>query len=199
MKTIVIATKNKGKIKEMKDQFRDLPVQIKSLFEFGQLPDAVEDGQNFEENAFIKASFYSKLTKCACLADDSGLEIDVLDKRPGIYSARFSGTHADDKSNNEKMLSEMKKVNADSSAASYKCVLAFVDTSGQKLKAQGECRGLIKNQPKGDNGFGYDPYFYPKKSTKSMAEMTLEEKDRISHRGKAIRKMKNLLAEYLSC
>ncbi|MDQ0204436.1 RdgB/HAM1 family non-canonical purine NTP pyrophosphatase [Pectinatus haikarae] len=198
MKTIIIATKNKGKIREMAEEFAELPVIIRALDEFGELPDAVESGHTFAENARIKAAFYSRLTGQACLADDSGLEIDILDKRPGIYSARFAGDNASDGDNNKKMISEMKKAGVDSSNARYKCVLAFFDINGRILQAEGECEGKIKLSPKGSNGFGYDPYFYIRGGKKSMAEISALEKNEISHRGKAVKRMKILLAEYLA-
>lgn len=198
MKTIVIATKNKGKIKEMIKQFGNLPVQIKSLAEFGDLPDAVENGKTFTENAKIKASFYAKLIKQPCLADDSGLEVEALAKRPGIYSARFAGEHGNDVKNNAKLVSEIKKAGVTSSAACYRCAMVFCDTDGQFLQVKGSCEGVIKLQPRGENGFGYDPYFYPVGEDKTMAQLSAEEKNKISHRGEAIRKMKELLAEYLA-
>ncbi|TCS79707.1 XTP/dITP diphosphatase [Pectinatus cerevisiiphilus] len=198
MKTIIIATKNKGKVKEMEAAFDGLPIIVRALSEFGELPSAVESGQTFAENARIKAAFYARLTGMACLADDSGLEVDVLDKQPGIYSARFAGTHASDAENNNKLLNEMKKTGSSSSPARYKCVLAFFDVNGEILQSEGTCEGIIKIQPRGDNGFGYDPYFYVCGGQKSMAEISLAEKNVISHRGKAVKKMKKLLAEYLS-
>lgn len=195
MKTIIIATKNKGKIKELIDAFADLPVNIKSLAEFPDLPEAVEDGSTFAENALIKARFYSEKTGAACIADDSGLEIDILDKKPGVYSARFAGEQATDAENNNKMIEEIRKKQVSESSARYKCVLVFHDVDGKILQADGSCEGSIKLQAQGTNGFGYDPYFYIK--DKTMAQMTLAEKNAVSHRGLAIKKMKVLLAEYL--
>lgn len=195
MKTIIIATKNKGKIKELIDAFADLPVNIKSLAEYPDLPEAVEDGSTFAENALIKARFYSGKTGAACIADDSGLEIDILDKKPGVYSARFAGEHATDAENNNKMIEEIRKKQVSESSARYKCILVFYDVDGKILQADGSCEGSIKLQAQGTNGFGYDPYFYIK--DKTMAQMTLAEKNAVSHRGLAIKKMKVLLAEYL--
>lgn len=197
MKTIVIATKNKGKIKEMIQEFAELPVSIKALAEFGSFPDAVEDGTSFAENAYIKAKFYSEKTGMACIADDSGLEIDALNKRPGIYSARFAGEPSNDQANNEKMIDELNKINCTESNGRYKCVLVFYDTNGKVFQADGVCEGVVRLTAKGSNGFGYDPYFYLPEAKKSMAEMTAKEKNKISHRGKAVSKMKDLLAGYL--
>ena len=197
MKKIVVATKNKGKIREMMKAFAGLEVELVPLSEFGELPDAEENGATFSENAFAKAEFYMKQTNTACLADDSGLEIDVLDGAPGVYSARFAGFHADDEANNEKMREELRAHNVKESKAAYKCVLSFVDINGEKLEAEGSCEGVVRDAaPKGEGGFGYDPYFYIA-DDKTMAELSLEEKDAVSHRGKALRIMGNLLGNYL--
>ena len=196
LKTIVIATKNKGKIREMAQAFAGLPVKLVPLSAFGELPDAVEDGATFEENAKIKAEFYRKETKTACLADDSGLEAAALGGAPGVYSARFAGEHATDDANNEKLLAEIAKRGADSSPAAYRCVLAFNDTDGTTLTAEGSCEGAIRPEARGNGGFGYDPYFYIEEN-KTMAELTLAEKDAISHRGKALREMARKLSAYL--
>lgn len=195
VKKIVIATKNKGKIREMKDSFKELPVEILALSDFGDLPDAVEDGQSFKENAMKKAKFYMEKTGCACMADDSGLCVDALEGAPGIYSARFSGEHANDAKNNEKLVAELRAKGLEESAAAYHCALVFVDTDGKCLDTEGICEGIIRTEAKGCNGFGYDPHFYI--NEKSMAEHTLEEKSAISHRGKAVRSMVKLLGEYL--
>ena len=194
MKKIVIATKNKGKLREMAKAFAELPVEIVSLEDFGKLPDAVEDGKTFAENAKIKAAFFMSRTGCACIADDSGLEVEALNGKPGVYSARFAGFHADDGTNNQKLLAELDGVGVDKSKADYRCALAFVDTDGYTLETEGVCYGTIKKIPKGDGGFGYDPYFYID-DNKTMAELTLEEKDKISHRGTALRKMVALLSK----
>ena len=196
MKTIVIATKNKGKIREMTQAFEGLPVKLVPLSDFGDLPDAVEDGTTFAENAKIKARFYMKETNTACLADDSGLEAEALGGGPGVYSARFAGEHATDDANNEKLLAEIAKKGLASSPAAYRCVLAFVDTDGSTLTAEGSCAGVIRPEARGSGGFGYDPYFYIEEN-KTMAELTLPEKDAISHRGKALREMTKALSRYL--
>lgn len=197
MKKIVVATKNKGKIKEMIKAFDGLEMELVPLSDFGDLPDAVEDGTTFEENAICKAKFYMQQTKTACLADDSGLEVDVLNGAPGVYSARFAGYHADDEANNRKLLAELKKHQVSESGAAYRCVLAFVDTDGSILTADGSCEGKVKvASPQGDGGFGYDPYFYIEEN-RTIAQMSLEEKDKISHRGKALRIMGAKLADFI--
>ncbi len=197
MKKIIVATKNQGKIKEMINSFTDLPVELHSLSEFGPLPEAIEDGNTFTENALKKARFYAKETGLACLADDSGLEIAVLDNAPGIYSARFAGYHADDLANNQKMLSELNNKQVESSPAQYVCSLVFVDTDGTELTSIGKCKGIIRNFAQGNNGFGYDPYFFVPELNKTMAELSIEEKNKISHRGKALFAMEKQLGDYL--
>lgn len=196
MKKIVIATKNKGKIKEIKDAFLDLPVELVSLGDIdSELPEPIEDGDTFIENSLIKAKYYQEQTGMACLADDSGLEVEALGGAPGVYSARYSGENADDASNNAKLVEELRKLGMDSSEADYQCALTFIDIDGSVLQSQGFCRGEIRLEAVGSNGFGYDPYFYV--GDKSMAQLTLEEKDAISHRGDALRKMAVQLKEYL--
>ena len=197
MKTIVIATKNKGKIREMTQAFRNLPVRLLPLSDFGNLPDAVEDGTTFSTNAKIKARFYMEKTGVACLADDSGLEVELLDGAPGVYSARFAGEHATDEENNDKLIAEITRKGASSSPAAYRCVLAFADTDGTILTSEGSCAGVIRPKAQGSGGFGYDPYFYIA-ADKTMAELTLTEKDAISHRGAALRQMAQLLSEHLT-
>ena len=195
MKKIVIATKNKGKIREMENAFQGMAVQLVPLSAFGAMPDAVEDADTFEGNARIKAAFYMKKTGCACLADDSGLEVRALGGAPGVYSARFAGYHADDTANNAKLLSELERVGQAASAAAYRCALVFVDTDGSELLTTGSCEGTIRRTAQGKGGFGYDPYFYV--GDKSIAELSLEEKDKISHRGQALHRMAEKLREYL--
>ncbi len=195
MKKIVVATKNPGKVREMIRAFEGLPVELVPLSDFGELPDATEDGETFEANAEKKARFYMEQTKEACLADDSGLTVEALGGGPGVHSARFAGEHADDAANNAKLLSELRRAGTDHSPAAYRCALAFVDTDGTLLMAKGSCLGVIQFAPRGSGGFGYDPYFYVG-DKKTMAELTLEEKNVISHRGEALRAMAKRLREY---
>ena len=197
MKKIVIATKNKDKVKEIKAVFKELPAEILSLADFENLPDAVEDGKTFEENARIKAKFFVEKLNLACLADDSGLEVEALDGLPGVFSARFSGYHADDETNNQKLLDELQKIGVEESKADYRCALSFIDVDGTEIQTSGIIEGTVKKIPKGNGGFGYDPYFYID-DTKTMAELTPDEKNSISHRGAALRKMLPKLKERLS-
>ena len=188
MKKIVIASKNLDKVKEMRLILKNLPLEILSLADFKDLPDAIEDGLTFEDNALIKAKFFRKLTGLACLADDSGLEVDALNGLPGVYSARFAGYHADDTSNNQKLLDELEKIGVKESQAAYRCALAFVDIDGTELLTTGKIDGKIKTVAQGNGGFGYDPYFYID-DLKTMAQLSLDEKNKISHRGAALCKI----------
>ena len=192
---ILLATKNVGKLREMQNAFADLPVELAPLGSlFADLPEPVEDGATFTENALIKARYYAEKTHYPCLADDSGLEVAALGNAPGVLSARFAGYHADDAANNAKLLAELAKANAKESAAAYRCVLAYVDEK-REILTEGTCRGTIKTAAKGSGGFGYDPYFYV--GDKTLAQLSLAEKDKISHRGQALRAMAIRLKEIL--
>lgn len=196
MKKILIATRNNGKLCEMTAALSDLPVKVLSLADFENLPDAVEDGKTFEDNARIKAKFFHALTGLACIADDSGLEVDALNGAPGVNSARYAGYHADDGTNNQVLLNELKKVGVEESPADYRCALCYVDDDVEIITF-GKIDGTIKILPRGKGGFGYDPYFYVS-DTKTMAELTTAEKDSISHRGKALRKILPLLKAHFN-
>ena len=195
---IVIATKNKGKILELRAALAHLKAEIVSLAEFGDIGDAVEDGKTFAENALIKAKYYMEKTGLPCIADDSGLEVAALNGEPGVYSARYAGIHANDTANNKKLVAELQKKNLTASAADYRCALVFIDTDGKHILTEGSVDGTIKINPKGTNGFGYDPYFYTAEyAGRTMAELTVAEKEKISHRGKAVQKIVKCLEEYM--
>lgn len=185
MDKILLATTNQGKIKELKDIFKQTGVEILSLNDLDtKYEPPVEDGKTFEDNAEIKAEYYSELTGLPCIADDSGLEVDALNFEPGVYSARYAGENATSAENNKKLIDEIKALGLESSLAFYSCVLCLYDhKTGFKKCTYGKCYGEIKITPRGSNGFGYDPYFYV--FDKSVAEMSMEEKAKISHRGKA--------------
>ena len=194
---IVIATKNQGKVREMINAFQGLPVELVSLADLAErFQEPVEDGDTFAANSMLKAGYYQKQTGMACLADDSGLEVEALGGAPGVYSARFAGENASDADNNAKLQQELKKLGRESSPAAYQCALTFMDADGRVLTAKGFCRGEIRLQARGENGFGYDPYFYVGDVT--MAEMSLAEKQAISHRGAALREMAKLLQDYFA-
>ena len=197
MKQIVLASKNVDKLKEMRRVLGSLPLEILSLTEFADMPDAVEDGSTFEANALIKARFFREQTGLACLADDSGLEVDALGGLPGVHSARFAGYHADDATNNQKLLNELAKRGVTESAAAYRCALAYVDTDGTEIVTDGKICGTIKTVACGSGGFGYDPYFYLD-ADKTMAQLTVDEKNLISHRGAALKEMVSRLTEKFS-
>ena len=185
MDKILLATTNTSKIKELKDIFKQTGVEILSLDDLGtRYEPPVEDGKTYQDNAEIKAEYYSELTGLPCISDDSGLEVDALNFEPGVYSARYAGENATIAENNKKLIDEIKALGLESSLASYSCTLCLYDhKTGFKKCTYGKCYGEIKITPRGSNGFGYDPYFYV--CDKSVAEMSMEEKAKISHRGKA--------------
>lgn len=197
MKEIVIASKNKGKIAEIEKYFATLPVKVISLAEFPEVDEPIEDGDTFEKNSLIKASYYALRTGKACLADDSGLEVDALNYAPGVYSARFAGEHATDAENNQKLLVSLENISQNKRQARFRCALTFLDTDGTVITCDGSCEGQIAFALSGDGGFGYDPLFYLPELNKSMAQLSMEEKNKISHRGKALKKMAEKLAGYL--
>jgi len=196
MKKVVLATKNAGKVHELREVLGHLPIELLSLADFSAVPEPVEDGATFADNARIKAHYYMEKTGCACIADDSGLAVDILDGAPGVHSARFAGVHGDDAANNAKLVTELRAHGVESSPAAYHCVLLFADTDGQEVMAAGQCAGEVRTNPRGTNGFGYDPYFY--RGEQTMAELTLVEKQRISHRGAALREFIPALTDYLA-
>lgn len=187
---LVLASKNKGKIKEIKTSLVIPSLIVQSLNEFPDLPEVIEDGSSFLENALKKAQTISKALNLPVMADDSGLEVDALQGAPGIYSARFAGDQATDQQNNEKLLALLKGVPETRRTARFVCALVLYLPSGEWFQAQGVCEGSIALTPQGDQGFGYDPVFYLPEFQKTMAELPLETKNRISHRAKALENMK---------
>ena len=189
----MIATRNKGKIREIREVLNGLGLRIYALSDFSDVPEIEEDGKNFTENALKKARFYSKYFGMMTIADDSGLEVDSLKGLPGIYSARYAGEGASSQANNQKLLREMEGVPISKRGAKFKCLLAMVSPDGKEAIAEGSCKGSIGFREKGKRGFGYDPLFILPKYGKTMAELSLEEKNKISHRGKALRKLRKLM------
>jgi XTP/dITP diphosphohydrolase len=196
MMEIVVATKNQGKVAEITVALADLPVKVLSLHDFGFCPEAVENGNTFEANAILKATHYSLITGKPCLADDSGLEVDALHGAPGVYSARYAGEGATEEACNKKLLAELSGVPAEERTARFRCVLAYVDPNGTLLTAEGASEGVILEAPQGTGGFGYDPLFYVPSFKKTYAELTVDEKNVISHRGQALRNMAMKLVKY---
>ena len=185
---LVLATRNAGKTREICDLLRDFPVEIKNLDDFGPIPCVEEDGISFDENAYKKASFTAKVLGFPALADDSGLEVEALGGAPGIHSARYAGPNATDAENNAKLLSEME--GKAERAAAFTCVISIAVPSGVALTYEARCEGLIPEVPGGNSGFGYDPVFYYPPLNKTFAQLSAEEKNRVSHRGKAFAELK---------
>lgn len=173
-------------------------MRIFALSGFPDNPDIEEDGKSFAENALKKARFYSKYFGKLTIADDSGLEVDVLKGAPGIFSARYAGKGASDRENNEKLLNEMRGVPPSKRRAKFKCVVAIVSPGGKEATVEGSCSGKIGFRGAGKKGFGYDPLFVLPQYGKTMAQLSLEEKDRISHRGKALRKLRKIIKTFRS-
>ncbi len=193
--TIVLATRNSGKLREIRKFLEGFPVEIMDLNSFGPIPEVKEDGSTFEENAYKKASFTAKVLGFPALADDSGLEVAALDGAPGVRSARYAGPDASDAQNNEKLLKELSA--AANREARFCCVLSLAVPSGPALTYEATCEGLILEAPKGKNGFGYDPLFFYPPLEKTFGEMTIEEKARVSHRGKALEELKSEFGKIL--
>lgn len=188
METLVIATSNLGKLDEFKEMFKDVPVTLKCLADYPQMVPPNENGRTFAANAKIKATYYARNLKEYCLADDSGLEVKALDGAPGVRSARFAGEEATDKENNDLLLQQMKF--QITRTCRFRCALAVANPNGKIVsEADGSCEGMLLHEPLGDNGFGYDPLFWSTELHKGLGEATADEKNKISHRGKAVKKL----------
>jgi XTP/dITP diphosphohydrolase len=184
---IVLATTNEGKTREIQKLLEGFPIDIKNLSHFGPIPEVIEDGETFDDNAYKKAAFTAKVLGYPAMADDSGLCVEALDGAPGVYSARYAGENASDADNVAKMLEALK--DHENRNASFKCVISIAVPTGAALTYEGECRGVITTEPSGDNGFGYDPLFFYPKFNKTFAQLTMEEKGRVSHRGLALQQV----------
>lgn len=192
---IIVATKNKGKVREFAHAFARIGKEVKSMYDYPDVPDVVEDGTTFAENAWKKAKTVGDTLGLPVLADDSGLCVDLLDGAPGVYSARYAGEGAADADNNEKLLSELesRKLGEDTeqpllSPARFVCSLVLYDpATGEKLESYGTVEGFITSETAGCGGFGYDPLFYLPSYEKTMAELSMDQKQAISHRGAALR------------
>ena len=194
MDKIVFATTNDGKIKEIKEILADFDVEIVSMKEMNIDVDVEENGTTFEENSLIKARAISKLTGLPALADDSGLEVDYLNGEPGVYSARYLGRDTDYDYKNNYIIDKLKDAKDEERSARFVCVISLVLPDGREFVKKGVMEGRIGYEIKGENGFGYDPIFYLPQYGKTSAEISAEEKNKISHRGKALREMKELIA-----
>jgi XTP/dITP diphosphohydrolase len=184
LQTIVLATRNAGKAKELQQLLHDFPVEIRSLADFGPIPEVEEDGATFDDNAYKKASFTAKVLGLPAIADDSGLVVEALGGAPGVRSARYAGESATDQDNMKKLLAEMQ--GKSNRKAAFECVISIAVPTGPALSYEGRCEGEITTEPRGTSGFGYDPVFYFAEYGKTFAELTSAEKNRVSHRGKAL-------------
>lgn len=194
---ILMATRNKGKMIELRENLKNLQLEIITLDDIKDMPLLEENGETFLENAVSKAQTASKISGLITMADDSGLEVDALDGRPGVYSARFAGEPSDDRKNNQKMLQLMKGLPFEKRTARFVCAIAIAFPDGRIYSAEGKCEGIILEESRGTGGFGYDPLFYIPGMEKTFAELNMDEKNAISHRGKALREASILLERFL--
>ena len=185
---IVLATRNLGKTAEIRELLQGFPVDIKNLADFGPIPTVEEDGTTFEENAYKKSSFTARVLGYPALADDSGLVVESLNGAPGVFSARYGGEDATDEDRCRKLLAEMKDCRG--REAAFECVISLAVPSGPALTYEGRCEGLIAEAPSGANGFGFDPIFFYPAFNQTFADLTREEKSRVSHRGKALQELR---------
>jgi XTP/dITP diphosphohydrolase len=188
---LVLATRNSGKIAEFRELFSGSGIEIRSLDDFGPIPPVAEDGETFEDNAVLKARFTARVLGLPAIADDSGLSVTAIRGEPGIYSARYAGEDATDRENNLKLLERLDGI-AEREAA-FVCILAIAVPRGPALIYEGVCEGVIATSLAGDKGFGYDPLFYYPPMKKTFAQMTSAEKNRVSHRGRAMAELKGEL------
>ena len=194
-KRLVVATANPGKLREFRALLADLPFEIRSLAELG-LPSPEETGATFLANAMLKARHAAAAGRCAAVADDSGIEVDALGGAPGIYSARYAGPGAGDAENNAKLINALRGVPPELRGARYRCALVFVAAADAPPRvAEAGWEGFILDTPRGGGGFGYDPYFWLPDLNKTAAELAPEEKNRLSHRGRAMRALREILGE----
>ena len=192
---LLFATRNRGKLAELSELVRPYGYEVLSLDDFSAMGEVVEDAPTFAGNAEKKARAALAATGCPSLADDSGLEVDARDGAPGVQSARYAGNH-DDAANNAKLLSALAEVPDGKRSARFRCALALIDVSGTLQLTEGACEGRIARAPRGLYGFGYDPLFLVGTGERTMAELAPDEKNRLSHRGQALRAMANALASH---
>lgn len=201
MKKLILASNNKKKIKELKEILNDIQVDVRSLSDENIDIDVVEDGNTFEQNAKKKAKEIYEFLKekgeenFIVLSDDSGLEVDYLNGEPGVYSARYAGEHGKDDKNNEKLLKNLKGVPKEERGAQFVCQIAMFDQNGKYYTVRGEVRGYILEELNGEGGFGYDPLFFYEPLDKTFAQLTSEEKNEVSHRGRALKELKGIISE----
>lgn len=195
--TFVLATRNRKKAEEMQRMLEGLPVKLLTMLDYPDCPEVEEDSDTFVGNAVKKALAIAKHSAAPAIADDSGLEVYALGNAPGVFSARYAGADADDSKNLDKLLAEMEDVEENRRGARFVCCIALAFPEGGVEVFEGYIEGSIGMQPKGSNGFGYDPVFYPKGYASTFAEMDAVEKDSLSHRGMALKKLREYLDEHL--
>lgn len=192
--SLLLGTRNPGKIHEIKLILGDLPLEFYSLNDFSHVAVAIEDEDTYAGNAIAKARFYSSETGIHALADDSGLEVESLDGAPGVISARYAGAHATDADRRQLLLSELAQAGADNRRARFVCAIAIASVTGDVLNlSEGVCEGTITFEPRGESGFGYDPLFVPDGYNQTFGELSDEVKNQISHRARALRKLREFL------
>ncbi len=194
---IVFASRNEGKVKEIKNMLEGIDIELVSLNNYKNVPEIVEDGKSFFQNALKKAKTVSEITGEIVLADDSGLQVEALGGEPGIYSARYAGDQAGDDENNNKLLAKLKDIPTEKRSAFFCCVLVIYKPDNTYYSFDGKWRGIIIDERRGSNGFGYDPIFYVTEFKKTAAELPPEIKNKVSHRGQAFAKLKESLTEIL--
>ncbi len=197
MKALLIATKNKGKVREIADMLAPMGIRVTSLLDHAGMPEIIEDGITFRANAAKKAVVIARHTGLVVMGEDSGLEVDALGGRPGVYSARYAGEGADDEANNDLLLKELSGVPDEKRTARYRCAMALADKDALVDVVEGACEGRIASVRRGSNGFGYDPLFLIPSRQKTFGELDLAVKHTMSHRADALRKFLKLLENYL--
>ena len=197
MPKIILATHNRGKLKEIQAILGSLPIEFLSLLDYPELPEVIEDGKTLEQNAVKKAREIFQLTHIPTLADDTGLEVFYLGMAPGVISARYAGDKVSYEDNNRKLLKELYAIPYEQRKAQFRCVASFIATNIETT-VEGICQGRIIGDLRGSGGFGYDPLFMPNGYDQTFAELSLEVKNKISHRAQAFQKMKTVILEYFS-
>ena len=193
---LIIATHNNDKEKELKSVLDDFPVEVMSLDQFPEIGEIEETGSTLYENAKLKAVTVNKITNMPCLGDDTGLEVDVLNGAPGVYSSRYAGENVSYENNVTKLLRELRSTPYEKRTARFRTIIFYTD-GDRELYTHGEIKGYITEEQRGKNGFGYDPVFYIPEVKKTMAELTSAEKNKLSHRGQAMRKFRKLLLDFI--
>ena len=198
MKELVVASRNKGKVREIKELLANLPFKVTSLLDYPHIPEIIEDGKTYHANALKKACSVARATGKMTMSDDSGIEVKALGNAPGIYSSRFAGEGASEKARNKKLFAMLKGIPMHKRQARYRCVIALVNAKGQELGiVQGTCSGYITTREQGRNGFGFDPLFLLKRYNKTFGQLPPELKAKISHRARALKKFRLLLSKVI--